>query len=141
MRRNLLLAPIGLAALLFLTPIHRIIHPQIDSPLLHAALDVLTLAALTAPLWTLAFWGPGHRAQLGALIGIVQLPAVALGMWPGGDFAVRLAILVFAVGLSWVTLGFHRIAVARPPRKPKPARAAVLARQPRIAGRATPITR
>jgi hypothetical protein len=137
MRRIAFLAPIGLAALLFLTPLHRVIHPEIDSPLPHAALDAVTLAVLTAPLWTFVHWGASHRVQLGALIGIVQLPALALAVWPVGDFALRLAAMVFALGLTWVALGYTRLTATRPPRA---VRAAVPARS-RPLGQARPATR
>jgi hypothetical protein len=137
MRRISLLAPIGLAALLFLTPLHRIIHPEIDSPLPHAALDAVTVAVLTAPLWTFAHWGTRRRVQLGALIGIVQLPAAVVALSPVGDFALRLAAMVFALGLTWVALGYTRLTATRPPRA---ARAAVPARS-RPLGQARPATR
>jgi hypothetical protein len=36
-------------------------HNEIGNPLLHAALDILTVAVLTSPLWTEYLWLAGRR--------------------------------------------------------------------------------
>ncbi|PZM96388.1 MAG: hypothetical protein DIU79_05165, partial [Actinobacteria bacterium] len=48
-------------------------HDRVTNPVLHAVFDVLSLAVVTAPLWTAYLWGGRRRGLLLALGTVVQL--------------------------------------------------------------------
>lgn len=82
MRRSAV--PLALAALTLLiaTPAYGFAHDRVTRPWLHAVLDVLSLAVVTAPLWTAYLWGGRRRGLLLALVAVVQLPVAVIAFTP-----------------------------------------------------------
>jgi hypothetical protein len=118
MRRTILLiAPIGLMTALFLTPLHRILHPRAGGGALHVAFDIATILAVTAPLWTEALWGARYRPHRYPLLVAVQLPVAALSLAPV-EFGLRLAAISFGLGLTAMALGASRLRPARRAARP-----------------------
>jgi hypothetical protein len=124
MRRTILLtAPIGLLTVLFLTPLHRIVHPRAAGGALHVAFDIVTILAVTAPLWTSLLWGARYRAHRYPLLVAVQLPVAALALAPV-EFGLQLAAITFGLGVTAIALGASRLRPARRTRPVYYARAA-----------------
>jgi hypothetical protein len=118
MRRTILLtAPIALMTVLYLTPLHRILHPRAGGGALHVAFDIATVLAVTAPLWTGALWGVRYRPHRYPLLAAVQLPVAALALAPV-EFGLRLAVICFGLGVTAMALGASRLRPA--PRAARP---------------------
>ncbi|MGH3648513.1 MAG: hypothetical protein ACRDTM_15225 [Micromonosporaceae bacterium] len=68
--------PLALAALTLLiaTPAYGFAHDRVTRPWLHAVLDLLSLAVVTAPLWTAYLWGGRRRAVVLARVALVEQP-------------------------------------------------------------------
>src|SRR2546423_4409893 len=92
-------------------------HNAVTNPYAHAALDVLTLAVATAPLWTAFLWGAQRRGLLLALVAVVQLPVAVIGFVPAVNPVVHAATFVGALLLT----GFSLAAVCRAARAAGPA--------------------
>ncbi|HEY1178778.1 MAG TPA: hypothetical protein VGF17_21710 [Phytomonospora sp.] len=80
------------------------------NPALHAVLDVLTLAIVTAPLWTAYFWGKERRALMIALIGVVQIPAAVFAFVPIPDPVLHVVALVAGLTVTATSLWYVRAA-------------------------------
>src|SRR5687767_11136393 len=63
MRRILAMGIAGTAILPIAAPASRYFHQSVQNPVLHWVLDLLTLAIVTSPLWTVYAWG-GQRRPL-----------------------------------------------------------------------------
>ncbi|GAB3649971.1 hypothetical protein [Glycomyces tarimensis] len=80
-------------------------HDRVHNPVLHAFLDIASLAIVVAPIWTALLWGSGRsKWPLVALIGAVQVPVAVLAFVPeashalkGGGLAIGLAVSVAAI--------------------------------------------
>jgi hypothetical protein len=102
--RRLVTVVAGTAAVLFVAaPASAFAHTNVTNPYLHAALDVLTLAVVTAPVWTAYFW-TGRRLALAALVAIVQLPVAVIGftriidpIWHGVALVAALSLTLFSL--------------------------------------------
>jgi hypothetical protein len=92
-------------------------HNNLHNPYVHVALDVLTLAVATAPLWTAYLWGGRRRGLLLALVAVVQLPVVVIGFVPAVNPVVHAVTFVSALALT----GFCLAAVRRSVRATGPA--------------------
>src|SRR2546430_17689185 len=103
-------------------------HNSVTNPYVHAALDVLTLAVATAPLWTAFLWGAQRRGLLLALVAVVQLPVAVIGFVPAVNPVVHAVTFAGALALT----GFSLAAV------PPSARAAPAAPAARRAGARSP---
>jgi heme/copper-type cytochrome/quinol oxidase subunit 4 len=95
-------------------------HNHVTNPYLHAAMDVLTLAVVTAPLWTAYLWGGRRRGLLIALVAVVQLPVAVLGFVHIPQPGWRVAAMLTGLGLTVLSLWAVR-------RATRPARRAGLA--------------
>jgi len=103
MRRLTTVVAAAAAALWIAAPASAFAHANVVNPYLHAALDVLTMAVVTAPLWTAYFWA-GRRLPLLALVAIVQLPVAVLGFtqildprWHATALAAALTLTLFSL--------------------------------------------
>lgn len=103
MRRLATVLAAAAAGLLIAAPASAFAHANVVNPYLHAALDVLTMAVVTAPLWTAYFWA-GRRLPLLALVAIVQLPVAVLGFaqildpfWHTTALAAALTLTLFSL--------------------------------------------
>ena len=92
-------------------------HNSVTNPYVHAALDVLTLAVATAPLWTAFLWGAQRRGLLLALVAVVQLPVAVIGFVPAVNPIVHVVTFVSALTLTALSLA----AVRRTTRATEPA--------------------
>jgi hypothetical protein len=97
----------GLTAMLAISaPAYAYAHDRVTNPYLHAALDLLTLAVVTAPVWTAFMWArftgaAGRRtAVLLTLIGLIQLPAAVLAFVPIPDPVIHTIALVASLGVT-----------------------------------------
>lgn len=91
----------ALATLWVASPAQAFAHNAIRNPYLHALFDGLTLAVVTAPLWSAYLWGRGRRPLLVALVAAVQVPVAVVAFVPVASpvvqaVAVPLALLVTA---------------------------------------------
>jgi hypothetical protein len=84
-------------------------HNNVHNPYVHVALDGLTLAVATAPLWTAYLWGGRRRGLLLALVAAVQLPVAVIGFVPVVDPVVHAVTFLGALVLT----GFSLAAVRR----------------------------
>ncbi|MGH3734799.1 MAG: hypothetical protein ACRDT6_04130 [Micromonosporaceae bacterium] len=82
MRRTAVPLALAALALLVATPAYGFAHDRVTQPWLHTALDVLSLAVVTAPLWTAYLWGGRRRGLLVALVAVVQLPVAVVAFTP-----------------------------------------------------------
>jgi len=86
------------------SPAEAFAHNAVRNPYLHAVLDVLTLAVVSAPLWTAYLWGARRRGMLMALIAVVQLPVAVVGFVPIANPVLHAVALVAGLGLTVVSL-------------------------------------
>ncbi|OLB81222.1 MAG: hypothetical protein AUI14_04215 [Actinobacteria bacterium 13_2_20CM_2_71_6] len=89
-------------------------HNNVTNPYAHLALDALTLAVATAPLWTAYLWGARRRGLLLALVAIVQVPVAVIGFVPAVNPVVHAATFAGALVLTALSLAVVRRAVAVP---------------------------
>lgn len=109
MRRAATVIGTVLAALVISTPAYAYAHDRVTNPVLHAILDVLTLAVVTAPVWTAFAWSRGHRsAALLLLIGLVQIPAGVLAFVPIPDPALHTAALLTSLAITATSIVYVR---------------------------------
>jgi hypothetical protein len=93
-------------------------HNNVHNPYLHAVLDVLTLAVVTAPLWTAYVWRGRRRGLLLALVAVVQLPVAVIGFVPIVNPVVHLVLFATALALTGLSLAAVRRSVAPPAAQP-----------------------
>jgi hypothetical protein len=55
--------------------------------------ELLTVGAVTAPLWTVFLWGTRAYRMLFALVVLVQAPVAVVGFYPLPDPALHIAVL------------------------------------------------
>lgn len=85
MRRLALILGVVIATIAVSGPAYAYAHDRVADPWLHTALDVVTLAVVTSPLWTAYLWGAQRRGGLLALIAFVQIPAAVFAFVPIPD--------------------------------------------------------
>lgn len=101
MRRTLIVLGTFLGALAVSTPAYAFAHNNVRNAYLHGVLDVLTLAVVTAPIWTAYTWHRGkHTGLMLALIALVQIPVAIFGFVPIQNPAVHLIALPLALGIT-----------------------------------------
>lgn len=110
MRRIITVVGIAAGLLLVAAPASAFAHNKIQSPVLHAVLDGLTLAVVSAPLWTAYLWGSRRRGPLIALVAAVQVPVGVIGFVPIANPWLHGATLLTALALTALSL----LAVHRP---------------------------
>lgn len=99
----------GLAGVLWVAaPAAAFAHDRVRNPYLHAVLDVLSLAVVTAPLWTAYLWRGARRGPLLALVAVVQLPVAVIAFVPATGLATRLASGLTALALTAISLCYVR---------------------------------
>lgn len=108
MRRVLVLSGLIAGILLVASPAQAFAHNQVINPYLHTALDALTLAVVTAPLWTAYLWGAHRRGLLLGLVAVVQLPVAVIAFQPPASPVLHAALLVTALGLTCGSLAVVR---------------------------------
>lgn len=109
MRRAAAVLALVLAGLWIATPAQAFAHTAVQSPLLHAVLDGLTLLIVSAPVWTALLWAGGRRWLLAALIGVVQIPVAIIGFVPIANPYLHLTLFVIALALTGVSLRVVRV--------------------------------
>ena len=82
MRRAGFLVLFSVGLVLVASPASAFAHNAVHTAWLYTLLDVLTLAVVTAPLWTAWLWGARRRGLLLALIAVVQAPVAVIGFVP-----------------------------------------------------------
>jgi hypothetical protein len=109
MRRAVTVLLGSLTLLTISAPAYAYAHDRVSNPYLHAALDVLTLAVVTAPLWTAFTWTRGKRsAMLLTLVALVQLPAAVIAFVPIADPVVHTLALALSLGVTVSSLIYVR---------------------------------
>lgn len=109
MRRAATVIGTTLAALMISAPAYAYAHDRVTNPVLHAVLDVLTLAVVTAPVWTAFAWTRGRRsAMLMALIAAVQIPAAVLAFVPIPDPVLHSVALVTSLAITVTSIVYVR---------------------------------
>jgi hypothetical protein len=109
MRRAVTVIGTTLTALMISAPAYAYAHDRVTNPYLHAALDVLTLAVVTSPVWTAFVWARGRRTPLLlALIALVQIPSAVLAFVPIADPALHAMALVTSVAITVTSIVYVR---------------------------------
>jgi hypothetical protein len=104
MRRVNTVTSMVVGMLLIAAPASAFAHNRVHNPYLHAILDVLTLAVVSAPLWTAYLWGGRRRGLLIALVVGVQLPVAVIGFVPIVEPWLHGVALVVAFALTGLAL-------------------------------------
>ena len=112
MRRVALMLGAVLAVLAVASPAQAYAHDRVANPALHTVLDVLTLAIVTAPLWTAYFWGKERRAVFLALLAIVQIPAAVFAFVPIADPVLHIVGMLASLTVTGTSVWYAR-ALAR----------------------------
>jgi hypothetical protein len=90
-------------------PAYAYAHDRVTNPFLHAVLDLLTLAVLTAPVWTAFQWARGKRSLwLAGLIAGVQLPAGFLAFVPIADPVLHTLALLTSLAVTVASIVYVR---------------------------------
>ena len=108
MKRLTVLLGTALAMLAISAPAYAYAHDRVTNPVLHTLLDLLTVAAVTAPLWTVAFWGRDRRALMLGLIAVVQIPVAVIAFSPIANPVVHAVALVTALVLTGFSFWYAR---------------------------------
>lgn len=116
MRRLAVVAALVVAALGVAAPAQAFAHNNVHNATLHAVLDGLTLAVVSAPVWTALLWRGPRRWLLAGLVAVVQLPVAVIGFVPIVHPYLHLALFALALGLTAAALGTVRRAAATAPR-------------------------
>ncbi|HEY8533018.1 MAG TPA: hypothetical protein VIL44_03960 [Micromonospora sp.] len=104
MRRVSIVVGVTVAVLAVATPASAFAHDRVTNPVLHAVFDVLSLAVVTAPLWTAYLWGGRRRGLLLALIAVVQLPVAVIAFVPIANPLLHTFALALGLGLTVASL-------------------------------------
>ncbi|HCT81850.1 MAG TPA: hypothetical protein DGT23_35780 [Micromonosporaceae bacterium] len=109
MRRVALVLGTAIGLVAVSTPAYAYAHDRVTNPYLHAALDIVTLAVLTAPVWTAFNWTRGRRsAWLVGLIALVQIPAGVLAFVPIPDPVLHVLALLTSLALTVTSIVYVR---------------------------------
>ncbi|GAA0257126.1 hypothetical protein [Cryptosporangium japonicum] len=108
MRRLFIVLTGALTLLAVAAPASAFAHDRVTNPYLHSALDVLTLAVVTAPLWTAYFWGRRNRGALLALIAGLQLPVAVVAFVPIADPVLHTIALTSGLALTAASIAAVR---------------------------------
>lgn len=109
MRRAATILGTTLTLLAVSAPANAYAHDRVSNPYLHAILDVLTLAVVTAPIWTAFSWARGrHPAWLIGLIALVQIPAAVLAFVPIADPVLHAVALAVSLGVTASSIVYVR---------------------------------
>lgn len=109
MRRAVTVIGTTIAAVMISAPAYAYAHDKVTNPYLHAALDVLTLAVVTAPVWTAFTWAKGKRTPLLlALIALVQIPAAVLAFVSIANPVLHALALVTSLGITTTSIVYVR---------------------------------
>lgn len=101
MRRAATVLGTTLTLLAVSAPAYAYAHDRVTNPYLHSLLDVLTLAVVTAPIWTAFTWARGrHSVWLITLIAMVQVPAAVLAFVPIVHPLLHAVALVTGLGVT-----------------------------------------
>lgn len=120
MRRVATVLATTLGLLAVSAPAYAYAHDRVTNPYLHAALDLLTVAVLTAPVWTVFSWVRGKRSRwLAALVAGIQIPAGVLAFTPIADPLLHTLAIVTSLAVTVTSIVYvrreaaHREVVAR----------------------------
>jgi hypothetical protein len=119
-RRLIVVLAGALAVLAVASPASAFAHDRVKNPYLHAVLDVLSLAVVTAPLWTAYFWGPRRRGSLVALVAGIQLPVAVVAFVPIADPRLHAVALTSALALTTASVVLVRRAARSDATAPQP---------------------
>jgi len=109
MRRTAIVLGTFLGAMAISAPAYAFAHNRVTNPYLHAVLDVLTLAVVTAPIWTAYTWHRGkHTRLMLALIALVQIPVAVFGFVPIQNPVLHLIALPLAIGITVSSIVYVR---------------------------------
>lgn len=119
MRRLAVVSGVVLAVLLIASPASAFAHNRVHNVPLHMLLDALTLAVVSAPVWTAYLWGGRRRVGLlVTLIALVQLPVGLVGFVPLVDPTLHAVALIAALAVTAGSLVYVRRAVTAPAPSP-----------------------
>ncbi|MFI7599853.1 hypothetical protein [Actinoplanes sp. NPDC049681] len=108
MRRAAVLSGSFLATLWIAAPAQAFAHNNVQNANLHALLDGLTLAVVSAPVWTALLWRGPRRLLLAALVAVVQVPVAVIGFMPAVNPYLHLTLFVLALALTGISLRLAR---------------------------------
>jgi hypothetical protein len=109
MRRVAVILGTTVGLLAVSAPAYAYAHDRVHNPYLHAALDLLTLAVVTAPVWTAFQWARGKRSLwLIGLIAGIQVPAGVLAFVPIKDPILHTLALVTSLAVTVTSIVYVR---------------------------------
>ena len=109
MRRAATVLGTTLTLLAVSAPAYAFAHDRVTNPYLHSLLDVLTLAVVTAPIWTAFTWARGrHSVWLLSLIALVQVPVAVLAFVPIVNPILHAVALVAGLGVTASSIFYVR---------------------------------
>jgi hypothetical protein len=109
MRRAATVLGTTLTLLAVSTPAYAFAHDRVTNPYLHSLLDVLTLAVVTAPIWTVFMWARGrHSVWLLSLIALVQVPVAVLAFVPIANPILHAVALVAGLSVTASSIVYVR---------------------------------
>jgi hypothetical protein len=109
MRRAATILGTTLTLLAVSAPAYAYAHDRVTNPYLHSLLDVLTLAVVTAPIWTAFTWTRGrHSVWLITLIALVQVPVAVLAFVPIANPLLHAVALVTGLGVTASSIVYVR---------------------------------
>ncbi|GIJ47690.1 hypothetical protein Val02_45760 [Virgisporangium aliadipatigenens] len=77
-------------------------------------LELLTVGAVTAPLWTVFLWGTRAYRFLFALVVLVQAPVAVVGFYPPPSAALHLLVLAGGLLISVLSIFLIRPSTKAP---------------------------
>ncbi|WP_026929335.1 hypothetical protein [Glycomyces tenuis] len=84
-------------------------HDRVHNPVLHAFLDIASIAIVVAPVWTALLWGSGRsKWLLAAVVGVVQVPVAVLAFVPEASHALKGAGLALGLAISVAAIVYTR---------------------------------
>lgn len=114
MRRAAIVLGTALAGVLVSVPAYAYAHNRVTNPYLHAVLDLITFAVVSAPIWTAFLWGAQRRGLLLALVAIIQLPSAIIAFVPISNPVLHGVALVTSLAITIASIGYVRRAVRSP---------------------------
>lgn len=113
MRRTAIVLGTFLGSMAISAPAYAFAHNAVTNPYWHALLDVVTLAVVTAPIWTAFSWHRGSHSRLMlALIALIQIPAGVLAFVPIPNPVLHTAALLASIGITVSSIVYVRRSAA-----------------------------
>ncbi|MBB5869430.1 hypothetical protein F4553_002809 [Allocatelliglobosispora scoriae] len=114
MRRAAIVLGTAITGVLVSVPAYAYAHDRVTNPYLHAVLDLITFAVVSAPIWSAFLWGAQRRGLLLALIAIVQVPSAVIAFVPIANPVLHAIALVTSLAITIASVGYVRRAARAP---------------------------